>query len=998
MTPGNFSGPAGSHPYMLVLPTGQILLTNDESNQLDIYTPDGSPAASWRPTITAIHQGSNGVMTLTGTQLNGIAQGAQWGDDNESFSNYPIIQLTDANGHVSYARTSNWSSTGVATGSTPESVNFTLPAQDGPGVYSLSVIGDGIASVPVVFVLGSSGNDSVTIDTGSAYLLFVGTFPTVTATLDGVTSTYFQFAVAGIDVLTEGGSNTVNIEHTVVSAPVSVNLVGGTGTVNVSPTAENLGNIQGDVNVSSGSSGASVLNIFDVNNPKAVTYSVTSSTVTRTGAAPITYSSPNHVNLYDGSGNNIGNIESTAVASPLTVWGGNGNETFNVSPTAQNLDTLLSSVTINAVAGPSTLNVNDTKNAQANTWTLSTKTVFTEGFAGTYDTIVRSGWSSELDFEAPLSGIDKGTGKLVVNGGNGNDTYNVEGTKPGIAVTLQGGSGNDTYNISPTAKDLDNIQGNVGISGGLGANTLNIFDGSNSNAVTYSVTSSTVTRTGSATISYNSLTENLTLDGGSANDTYNIESTSASTPVHVNGGTGNDTFSVSPTAKNLNTIKGALTISGYGGNNALNLFDQSNAGVSTYALTSSSVTRNGAALISYSSLESITLDGGSANDTYNIESTSASTPVTIEAGTGNDTFNISPAAKNLDNIRGDVAISGGFGTNTLNLFDENNAKAVTYSVTSTTVTRTGSATISYSSVNMALNGSSGNDTYNINGTPDGMKLALNAGKGNDTFHAIASGPYSSISINGGLGNNTLVGPNVASTWNITGTNAGHVGNVTFSDVENLTGGSGVNVFVFSAGKTISGEINGGSGGKNWLDYAAYTTPVAVNLAAGTATGVGGGIANIRNVRGGQGGNTLTGNAQGNILIGGAGTNTIVGGTGRSILIGGKGKDTVTGHSGSDILIAGYTNYDSSSLANDLGLESILAEWQSANSYATRISHIKNGGGLNGSNKLIWGVTVHDNSTSNANTLTGAGGNGGLNWFFANLTHTKTNRTDNEQLN
>jgi hypothetical protein len=98
------------------------------------------------------------------------------------------------------------------------------------------------------------------------------------------------------------------------------------------------------------------------------------------------------------------------------------------------------------------------------------------------------------------------------------------------------------------------------------------------------------------------------------------------------------------------------------------------------------------------------------------------------------------------------------------------------------------------------------------------------------------------------------------------------------------------------------------------------------------------------------------------------------------------------------LIAGYTDYDSSSLANDLALESILAEWQSANSYTTRISHIKNGGGLNGSNRLVWGTTVHDNSLARANTLIGGGGLGGQNWFFANQTHTIINKTLSEKLN
>jgi Ca2+-binding RTX toxin-like protein len=62
---------------------------------------------------------------------------------------------------------------------------------------------------------------------------------------------------------------------------------------------------------------------------------------------------------------------------------------------------------------------------------------------------------------------------------------------------------------------------------------------------------------------------------------------------------------------------------------------------------------------------------------------------------------------------------------------------------------------------------------------------------------------------------------------------------------------------------------------------------------------------------------------------------ILGGTGRSLLIGGAGQDTATGNSGNDILIADSADYDSSSHAHDLALESILAEWQSGNSFERR---------------------------------------------------------------
>ena len=119
----------------------------------------------------------------------------------------------------------------------------------------------------------------------------------------------------------------------------------------------------------------------------------------------------------------------------------------------------------------------------------------------------------------------------------------------------------------------------------------------------------------------------------------------------------------------------------------------------------------------------------------------------------------------------------------------------------------------------------------------------------------------------------------------------------------------------------------------------------------------------------------------------------MGGSGRSILVGDKGPDKITAGSGDTILIGGFTDFDSSSIAHDLALESILAEWQSSNSYATRISHIKSGGGLNGSNRLVFGVTVHDDGSANA--LIGGIGN---DWFFEGTQDTIKNKRQGEQVN
>src|SRR5215831_9829363 len=112
---------AGSHRSfegrMLVLPTGQVLFT-DGSSTVQIYTPSGSFQNAWRPTISSV------ASTLTigsvnnaisGTQFNGLSQGAMYGDDAQAATNYPLVRITNSGtGDVFYAKTHNHSTMAVA--------------------------------------------------------------------------------------------------------------------------------------------------------------------------------------------------------------------------------------------------------------------------------------------------------------------------------------------------------------------------------------------------------------------------------------------------------------------------------------------------------------------------------------------------------------------------------------------------------------------------------------------------------------------------------------------------------------------------------------------------------------------------------------------------------------------------------------------------------------------------------------------------------------------
>jgi autotransporter-associated beta strand protein len=140
-------------PYttrMLDLPDGTVLFS-ESSRQLYLYQPDGSPLAAGKPVISSISLNNDGSYHLVGSLLNGISEGAAYGDDAQMNSNYPLVRLTNSSGSVFYARTYNWSSTSTMTGNRPLSTEFTLPSNVAPGTFSLVVSANGNASDAVTF-------------------------------------------------------------------------------------------------------------------------------------------------------------------------------------------------------------------------------------------------------------------------------------------------------------------------------------------------------------------------------------------------------------------------------------------------------------------------------------------------------------------------------------------------------------------------------------------------------------------------------------------------------------------------------------------------------------------------------------------------------------------------------------------------------------------------------------------------------------------------------
>jgi hypothetical protein len=134
---------------MLVLPTGQILFT--DFFFVSVFNPSGTYDPAWAPTI----QSAPGTVTpggsyvISGHLFNGVSQGAAYGDDAQSATNYPIIRITNnATGHVFYSRTHDHSSMAVAFGGLV-STHFDVPAGQESGASKLEVVANGIPSQSV---------------------------------------------------------------------------------------------------------------------------------------------------------------------------------------------------------------------------------------------------------------------------------------------------------------------------------------------------------------------------------------------------------------------------------------------------------------------------------------------------------------------------------------------------------------------------------------------------------------------------------------------------------------------------------------------------------------------------------------------------------------------------------------------------------------------------------------------------------------------------------
>ncbi|HSW94465.1 MAG TPA: hypothetical protein VLJ15_08975 [Gammaproteobacteria bacterium] len=205
-----------------------------------------------------------------------------------------------------------------------------------------------------------------------------------------------------------------------------------------------------------------------------------------------------------------------------------------------------------------------------------------------------------------------------------------------------------------------------------------------------------------------------------------------------------------------------------------------------------------------------TLHTVSGNIIFNGDITGTGRDMTLQ-GSGNNTFTLSH-----DLTFRNLVVHSSSGTNTLQL--ETNSPIQAWTVTASNLG------------NVGITGLTGTATFD-------HIANLIGGSNTDTF-TLNGGTLSGF-IHGGGGTSTIIGDNVTNTWTITGSDSGTATGVGggFSQIQNLTGGSGLDRFILSGG-TLSGAVDG-AGGSNSLtgdNVANVWTVTGPN--SGTATGVG----------------------------------------------------------------------------------------------------------------------------------------------------------------
>jgi len=587
----------------------------------------------------------------------------------------------------------------------------------------------------------------------------------------------------------------------------------------------------------------------------------------------------NFSNLQGGTGVDTFEIETNFTGS---IRGGAGNDIFNIKAVVGNIDgeagddsfVFYNAGSITTGAGGDGNDIVDLSNlTSAQTITFSGSTV--KGISSVYRVIGNAAQNHTLQATSGtntwrLFDIDNDATSAVVSDGI-NDGHINNGTDTLQFVNfsnLQGGSGVDTFDIETNftgsikgggENDIFNIKAVAGnIQGEAGDDQFVFFDN------------------GSIT----------TALGGIGNNIVDLSNLTSAQTITF---TGTTVKGVTNVYRVIGNASQNHTLQATSGTNTWRIFDVDNDALST---TVSDGVNDGHITNSIGTMQFVNfsnLQGGSDVDTFEIETNFTGS---IKGGGDNDIFNIRALAGNIDGEAGAdqfvffdngsvTTATGGADNDVVDLSKLTSQQTIILNGTTVKGVSSVFRIIGSSTLNHTLQATSGTNSWNIydfdgagnlaDGINDGIVAGieftdfsiLRGGSGDDTFTIGQSGSIHMI--DGGLGTNILVGRNSSNIWSVTGENSGTLtatnGSAyvsTFNRIQNLTGGSGDDQFVFSSVDNAGSiaVIDGGNGaneivGRNTTNTwsISATDSGSVSVTAGPAY-----ISSFNNIQSLVGGN------------------------------------------------------------------------------------------------------------------------------------------------
>jgi hypothetical protein len=512
------------------------------------------------------------------------------------------------------------------------------------------------------------------------------------------------------------GHDTVNVHWTVPDVPVDIYTGNDVMTVNFTPYPSDHSYsydlstvIQGQVTIHGNGRTTVKLNDQQGTSDTPFTYTVGSTSVTRTGMGTVTYSGVSSLEL-DAAGGGRKTINVENPSAPTTIVAGSDITQLNVDPTVQNLDQLGSALSLTSDGGLIDLAVFDQLNPH-------TAADLTTSYGVYSDHLTRTTTDLPGALGSSMTYADLHSLKLVTGTASAN-VVNVETIA--VPTTIQGGAASNAFNVAPTSQNLDSIGAALTLDGGSGGAAVTVYDQANpwtsrlgvstsynlspagpnysvsrdstdqsrpngphyATTITLSHPSSLTLDAGNNGNSINvsgsptaTSVQTLTVNAGNGNNVINVDGSAATTAI--NGGEAQNTVNVSPTAHNLDGI-GQLTVDGGTGQLSLVVNDQANPRIlwgstaTVYTIDALNLTRDAtdtsnhhgtppverARSIAYARTQNLTLNAGNTGNQINVTSTSAAT--TVNAGTGHDVITVGGPSDGMNGVgQLTVAANGG---------------------------------------------------------------------------------------------------------------------------------------------------------------------------------------------------------------------------------------------------------------------------------------------------------------------------------------------------